>query len=281
MTIKIVAYDSPAPARAVAEGYLARDPRLSNLVLTLLAARVDDPQPGRYWVAFDGTEVVGVSLQSPLDRPLLLSAASPGIAAALAAAISAEARELPGVLGEAHIAARFAGQWTEQRRVGAHPVGAQRLYAADVVGEGREVPGAMEQATREDEALIREWMGEFSIEVGEPAIPSPELVQRRISDGEIWTWRDGVVRGMAAATPPILGTSRVQAVYTPPGDRRKGYAEGLVRSLTRHLLGGGIRPILYADLANPTSNAIYRRIGYQAIAEIVRYRFEAHRNRGR
>jgi predicted GNAT family acetyltransferase len=117
--------------------------------------------------------------------------------------------------------------------------------------------------------------------VDEPAIPSPQLVQRRISGGEIWAWRDGVVRGMAAATPPIHGISRVQAVYTPPGDRGKGYAEGLVRSLTRRLLGAGIRPILYADLANPTSNAIYRRIGYHAVAEIVRYRFQARYHRGR
>jgi uncharacterized protein len=33
------------------------------------------------------------------------------------------------------------------------------------------------------------------------------------------------------------------------------------------------RCILYTDLGNPTSNSIYRRIGYRAVAECLRYRF--------
>jgi predicted GNAT family acetyltransferase len=32
--------------------------------------------------------------------------------------------------------------------------------------------------------------------------------------------------------------------------------------------------MLYTDLANPTSNSIYRRIGYRAVAEVLRYGFE-------
>ena len=31
--------------------------------------------------------------------------------------------------------------------------------------------------------------------------------------------------------------------------------------------------VLFTDLANPTSNAIYRRIGYEAVAEILGYDF--------
>jgi uncharacterized protein len=36
----------------------------------------------------------------------------------------------------------------------------------------------------------------------------------------------------------------------------------------------GLRCALYTDLGNPTSNSIYRRIGYRALAEVVRYRFQ-------
>lgn len=78
---------------------------------------------------------------------------------------------------------------------------------------------------------------------------------------------------MAALTAPAHATVRVRMVYTPPEHRRHGYAEALVRALTRQLLSAGMRPMLYADLTNPTSNGIYRRIGYEAVAEIVRYRF--------
>ena len=38
-------------------------------------------------------------------------------------------------------------------------------------------------------------------------------------------------------------------------------------------LRAGDRVTLFTDLANPTSNAIYRRIGYEAVAEILGYDF--------
>ncbi|MGH8143731.1 MAG: GNAT family N-acetyltransferase [Steroidobacteraceae bacterium] len=53
----------------------------------------------------------------------------------------------------------------------------------------------------------------------------------------------------------------------------KGYAESVVRRVTSHLLGEGVRPVLFADLAVPGANGIYKRIGYEAASEMVLYRF--------
>ena len=39
-------------------------------------------------------------------------------------------------------------------------------------------------------------------------------------------------------------------------------------------LGRRLRCILYTDLANSTSNSIYRAIGYRAVAEALKYDFE-------
>ena len=72
---------------------------------------------------------------------------------------------------------------------------------------------------------------------------------------------------MAGLTPPMEGVVRVQLVYTPPEHRGKGYASACVASLSKRIRGEGYRCILYTDLGNPISNAIYRRIGYRAIAE--------------
>jgi predicted GNAT family acetyltransferase len=44
--------------------------------------------------------------------------------------------------------------------------------------------------------------------------------------------------------------------------------------LSRRMRDEGYRCILYTDLGNPTSNSVYRRIGYGAVAEGLRYRFE-------
>ncbi|MDP9296099.1 MAG: hypothetical protein M3O88_05320 [Actinomycetota bacterium] len=63
-------------------------------------------------------------------------------------------------------------------------------------------------------------------------------------------------------------------VYAPPEHGRQGYAISLVAQLSQHLLSGHRRfCYLYADLANPTSNAIYERIGYRRVCESKEYAF--------
>jgi predicted GNAT family acetyltransferase len=64
-------------------------------------------------------------------------------------------------------------------------------------------------------------------------------------------------------------------VYTPPEHRRRGYATALVGRQTEALLTGTTTTcVLFTDLANPTSNAIYRRIGYQPVCDAVEIAFE-------
>ena len=102
------------------------------------------------------------------------------------------------------------------------------------------------------------------------------MVDRHLAHGRLWVWEDGDGRmvSMAASTAPTAGVSRVGYVYTPPDHRRRGYATACVAALTELLLATGAdRCMLYAQLHNPTSNAIYRRMGYEPVADIVFYRF--------
>ena len=79
---------------------------------------------------------------------------------------------------------------------------------------------------------------------------------------------------MAARTVPVEGVTRVQLVYTPPENRKRGYASVCVARLSKRIRDEGQRCILYTDLGNPVSNSVYRRIGYSAVAEAIQYRFE-------
>jgi predicted GNAT family acetyltransferase len=64
----------------------------------------------------------------------------------------------------------------------------------------------------------------------------------------------------------------INAVYTPPELRGRGYATGCVASLSARMLDEGRTfCVLYTDLANPTSNAIYARIGYRGIRDFELY----------
>ena len=79
---------------------------------------------------------------------------------------------------------------------------------------------------------------------------------------------------MARATEPLHGVARVGYVYTPPELRSRGYASSCVAAVSAEVLGQGASEcMLYTELSNPSSNAIYRSIGYEAVSEVVSYRF--------
>jgi predicted GNAT family acetyltransferase len=48
-----------------------------------------------------------------------------------------------------------------------------------------------------------------------------------------------------------------------------------VEALSRSIVDAGDTAILYTQLANPTSNGIYRRIGYEPVLEVLRYELGA------
>jgi uncharacterized protein len=71
---------------------------------------------------------------------------------------------------------------------------------------------------------------------------------------------------------PTVGL--IGSVYTPPAYRRKGYATACVAALSQKLLDEGCdRCFLLTDLANPTSNHIYREIGYIPVCDWHEYAF--------
>jgi len=278
MDIKIAFTHDPALVLSVAGAFLASQPVLHNLILSILHARVAGPEPGRYWVARDGAmdKAVGVVLQSPVTFPATLTPMKPRTVAAMVDAIAEAGVSLPGVNGDAATAAGFAGQWTERCKSAATPFMGNRLYELLELGEAPEVAGKFRPAGPSDRSLMIEWTRAFQVEVGEPANDIELRVDSALAAGHLWLWYDGETKSMAVSREPVEGVVRVSGVYTPVGKRKHGYAEACVHALSKHLRDGGYRSVLFTDLANPTSNSIYRRIGYRAVAEVLRYRFEEH-----
>jgi predicted GNAT family acetyltransferase len=79
---------------------------------------------------------------------------------------------------------------------------------------------------------------------------------------------------MAAKTRETDHGAVVSLVYTPANHRGKGYASNLTAGLSDHFLKQGYQfCVLFTDLANPTSNAIYQKIGYYPVADMDQYVF--------
>ena len=257
-------------------GFLRVKPFEHNLILTLLHRRIDDGTTGRYWMVTDDEEIIGVVLQSPLDFAATVTPMNGAAVRAVVEAIASDEISLPGVVGDAATAAHFAGYWTEATKSAAAPRDGQRIYALAQLQLFQQIPGELVVAVEDDLDLIAGWAERFSQEA-RAVRWTQDTIAHRINAGEFWLWRTPVTVSMAAHTPETEGVVRIYGVYTPPEHRQKGYAGACVGHLSSLLQDRGRSCMLYTDLGNPVSNSIYRRLGYEAISEVIRYGFSADR----
>src|SRR4029077_6611367 len=110
------------------------------------------------------------------------------------------------------------------------------------------------------------WLAAFHDEAqtAAPVLDWHALAQRRVAAGQVHLWQDAdAVVSLAAVSAPAVGVARVGPVYTPPGLRRRGYGAAVTAHAPATALAAGAEHVvLYTDLANPTSNSIYQKIGF-------------------
>lgn len=176
------------------------------------------------------------------------------------------------VLGPEAVATAAAGEWTA-RFGGSVQLGMrQRIYQITRVEPATNpAPGEMRLATLDDRDLLSDWTRAFVEDVGVEAHNIEHLVNRVIDSGGMGLWMDeGHPRSMAAATGATNAGIRIGYVYTPPEWRGRGYGSAVTAAVTQRQFDAGFQWCsLYTDLANPTSNDIYQRIGYRPVCDVV------------
>ena len=159
----------------------------------------------------------------------------------------------------------------------------QRIYALERVEPPPRPRGEARVATPDDRELLLRWWHAFVEEAIHEGGPGAEHVERAVDHrlasphAGVLLWEDdGAVVSLAGWGGPTPSGSRVGPVYTPPELRGHGYATALTAALSQRLLAAGRRfCFLYTDLANPTSNAIYERIGYRRVCDSAEIAFDA------
>ena len=199
----------------------------------------------------------------------------PEALAAIARDLEANGWHVPGVLGPVAIAAGFAAAWAHIAGRSATLSQHQRVHALSHVDHPRDSPGRLRAATAANIPQLAAWMEAFNRDVGEDgAADAEEMVRRRVAGQDLYVWDDGRPVSMAGTTRPTAHGISIAPVYTPPELRRRGYASSCVASLSQALLDAGRSYCtLHTDLANPTSNDIYQRIGYRPVCDHDRYDF--------
>jgi predicted GNAT family acetyltransferase len=278
--------DDPAAFVREAGGFLVEHEAEHSLMLGLALRAVDEPDAygGPVYevvVRDDVGRIVAAALRTPPYNLIVSATDQPTALAAIADDARERFGELPGVLGPSEATARFAEAWSARTGSTATLEIAQRAYRADRAEPPAGVPGSPRDAGAADRALLRRWLEAFLTEAlpSAPRLEDPAAdLDRRERDPDagylLWVDRGGPVAmaGWGGRTPNGV---RIGPVYTPPEHRRRGYASALTAALTERLLAEGRRCcFLFTDLANPTANAIYQRIGYRPLGDVDRYRFD-------
>ena len=220
----------------------------------------------------------GLVASAPPERP-------PGTAEALLDGFGAALTSLPSVMAPDGPAQELAAAWCARTGGRAWVRVRQRLYAlAEVDPALACATGRLRPARLEDLESLTLWVSDFlrDVETSDPT-PPRELARQRLASGDLHVWEEGGVPvSMAGATGRTEHTVRVSLVYTPPEQRRKGFARACVAALSQALLDRGFRACcLYADREAPGRAALYTGIGYRPVVDALEISLKAAPASGR
>ena len=237
------------------------------------------PDDGALAAVLVGAEVVATAIWTPPWSVVLSEVDDLRAIDALAAAFGGD--PLGGVNAPVEHAEAFAQAWSARAGGTYRFSTSQRSYALDAVIPPHDVHGSLRRARAEDRDRMVDWMFAFDDEaMGSEAgrREMVELVDAMLTSpartGYLWDV-DGEPVSMCQAVGRTPHGIRIGAVYTPPGQRRRGYASAITAAVSQEQLDRGLQwCFLFTDLANPTSNHIYQAIGYRPIRDFQLIRFD-------
>jgi predicted GNAT family acetyltransferase len=154
----------------------------------------------------------------------------------------------------------------------------ERLYRLGELRAPNGVAGAARLATTDDRGLLADWVGLFFAEAfnpvhndgGEGFISNADRAGHRFVLWDV----NGAPVSVAMLRVPAADVSRIGPVFTPLTERGHGYGSAVTAAAADLAHRSGTPDVvLFADLANPTSNAIYQRIGFEPVVDSVRIDF--------
>lgn len=260
-----------------AQGWLeavrgAVDEVLDGLALSVVERARGGVPEGWYLatVHLENGTVAGYAVQTP-GRKMIVGAFDPAAVEPLVADAHAARPGLPGVIARSDVADAFAARWCSLTGATSRLGHAQRLLVLRTLRPAAAGPGSMRPAAASDLDRLAGFMRAFDDETDmddRGRDPRP-VVERLIAEGRLFVWEDGEPVSMALKIVQSARSARVGAVYTPPELRGRGHASRLVSSLTRRLLDDGyLHCTLFTQALNPTSNALYERLGYRPVMDL-------------
>lgn len=277
--MRVTRYTSASDFLAHAQPLLERRESFNTLMLSICATLIDTPEYYPDYFLWTVEREQDIKIAGILTRPyeLIVYAESPDLIGItrLAQSIHDQKIALPGVVGVVEAVHAFADAWItltgETWSVRRH----SRIYELREVLFPARIRGKCIQARSEHHAVVSAWIYDFyhsKIPMGE----AEQTAALHISDRTVYLWEvDG--KPVSMAVGPTRQSKRggtINFVYTPPEQRRNGYASAVVAALSQQILDSGKEfCTLFTNLANPTSNSIYQKIGYVPCGDFDEVKF--------
>lgn len=284
--MQVTTYSVPADFLAKAKIYLEQEEVKNGLMLGIVSGLVQHPERIRqapYLATIEDDK--GLALAAMITPPfnVVIYSDRPetqqtSLLTALAASLPAAGFNPPGVMAPIELATPFAEIWSKRAEKTFQLKMNLRAFELREVNWPKLPAGKLRLATESDIPLITDFLQKFEEEAQAKVATGSfeEAARQRIAREFIFVWEDenGQVVSMAAKNRPTERGVTVGLVYTPPELRGLGYASACVASLSQYLLDEGFQYCtLFTDLANPTSNSIYQKMGYKPVCDFAEYEF--------
>ncbi len=287
-------FDDPGAFLARVGSHLAADPVVSTVLSTVAERACIDDADGvardldapRWWVVLTDEHggVVGTAMRtaSSAPYPLYVLPMPEASARLLARTLHERGDQVTAINGATSAAWALAEESGLVSGCRVELVSTARLFELGDLRAPEPPPGRFRRARLSDAEVITEWFALFMADADEQSGRDPgtspdlatislEETQRRIAGDRVWVWAgdDDEPVHVTACSSPSFGVARIGPVFTPRSERGKGYAAAGVAGVSQWLRDRGARVCLFTDQANPVSNALYERLGYQRVVDMV------------
>ncbi|WP_188454666.1 GNAT family N-acetyltransferase [Virgibacillus oceani] len=280
--MNITVVSSPEVFAEKAESLLLKKEACNNLMLGLLNRLLENGKTNaEYYLGYVeiNNQVIFAFMRTAPNNWIMADVdhVADSVIASVANFMFENNLEVPGILGPVRSTNLFVNKWTELTDGNASVHMEQLIYQLDKVNHVPMTDGILVEANRAHHALLTQWLEQFGLQANETitASKAARTAINFINNRTVYLWEvEGVPVSMVNQSRKTKHGATINAVFTPDEFKRKGYATSAVAALSRRILEDGFQFCsLYTDKANPTSNSIYKKIGYYVVGDSIVYKF--------
>ena len=273
--MKITKFNDASQYYQRVESYLIQHEATHCLLLGIARSVCNQNMPYLTVVENDRA-VVATAIQTPPRKLILSQAIDLEAVELIARDLADNFQSLPGVIAPKVEAETFVDSWQRLTGQVCRLDVAMGVHQLETVQPINSAAGKLRLAVESDRHLLTDWGQAFVKEAlgdNQPKSDHELWFDRHLENQSLFVWQDDVTVSMAACSGATPNGIRINAVYTPPEYRGRGYATSCVAQISRQLRDRYQYCFLFTNLANAVSNHIYRKIGYLPMAEIGNYSF--------